>query len=62
MNNKHKKIYKKRNFIENYHLWLKKFPKIKSLYERSINSYKGLLLLGVSVIIYRRIIKNKNNK
>jgi len=57
LNNKQKKIYKKRNIIENYHSWLKKFQKVKSLYERNINSYKGLLLIAVSVIISRRIHK-----
>jgi hypothetical protein len=60
MNNKQKEIYKKRIIIENYHSWIKKFPKIKSLYERNIDSYKGLLLLGISIIINRRIVKNKS--
>ena len=59
MNNKQKQIYKKRTIIENYHSWIKKFSKIKSLYERNIDYYKGLLLLSISVIINRRIIKNK---
>lgn len=57
LNKKHKKIYKKRIIVENYHSWLKKFQKIASLYERNIDSYKGLLLLGISVIINRRIHK-----
>jgi hypothetical protein len=35
MNNKQKEIYKKRTIIENYHSWIKKFSKIKSLYERN---------------------------
>ena len=48
-------IYKKRIKVENYHSWIKKFPKIKSLYEKNINYYKGLLLIGVSIIISRRI-------
>lgn len=60
MNIKQKKIYKKRTIIENYHSWIKKFPKIKSLYERNIDSYKGLLLLGISLIINRRVVKNKS--
>jgi hypothetical protein len=59
MNTKQKKIYKKRIIIENYHSWIKKFPKVKSLYERKIKYYKGLLLIGISIIIQRRIIKNK---
>ena len=59
LNSKQKKIYKKRTIIENYHSWLKKFLKIKSLNERNISSYKGLLLLSISIIISRRTIKNK---
>lgn len=51
------KIYKKRIKLENFHSWIKKFSKIKSLYEKKINNYKGLLLLGMSIIVYRRIFK-----
>ena len=53
------KIYKNRIKIENYHSWIKKFHKIKYLHERNIEYYRGLVLLGVSIIISRRIIKNK---
>ena len=53
---KQKKIYKNRNKIENYHSWIKKFPKIKSLCERNIEYYKGLLFVSISIIINRRII------
>lgn len=35
------------------------FSKIKSLYERNICSYRGLLLIEISIIVHRRIIKNK---
>ena len=54
-NKRQNEIYKKRSIIENYHSWLKKFSKIKLLYERNIYSYRGLVLLGISVLIYRRI-------
>jgi len=56
-NVKQKKIYNKRIIVENYHSWLKKFSKIKSLHERKIESYMGLLFLSISIIINRRIIK-----
>lgn len=59
LNPKQKKIYKKRTIVENYHSWIKKFPKIKCLYERNIDSYRGLVLLGIAIIINRRIIKVK---
>ena len=52
------KIYKKRIKIENYHSWIKKFTKISSLHERNIDNYMGLLYLGISVIIQRRIWSN----
>jgi hypothetical protein len=56
--NKHDlKKYKKRIIVENYHSWIKKLCKIKYLYETNIENYKGLLLLlGISMIIYRRIV------
>lgn len=59
-NKKQKKIYNKRIIIENYHSWIKKFQKIKCLYEHNIDYYRGLLLLGISIVIHRRIIKNKS--
>lgn len=55
LNKKQLKIYKKRIKIENYHSWIKKFPKIKSLYERNIKNYIGLLYIAISIIISRRI-------
>jgi len=42
--------------IGNYHSWIKKFVKIQNLYETNIENYKGLLLLGLSIIVARRII------
>ena len=59
LNKTQKKIYKKRIIVENYHSWIKKFPKIKSLHERNIENYKGLLFLAISLIIKRRIVKNE---
>ena len=58
-NIKQAKIYKKRIKIENYHSWIKKFKKIKCLYEHNISNYYGLLMVAISVIINRRIINNK---
>jgi hypothetical protein len=47
--------YKKRIIVENYHSWLKKFTKVKTLNEKKTNYYRGLLLLAASTIIHRRI-------
>lgn len=54
-NNKQKRIYKKRNIIENYHSWIKKFVRIKSLYEKKMKYYEGNVLLCISIITSRRI-------
>lgn len=62
LNVKQKKIYKKRTIVENYHSWIKKFPKIHLLYEHNLENYKGLLLIAISIIIHRRILINKNQK
>lgn len=59
LNMKQKNILKKRHIVENYFSWIKRMPKIKHLYEKNINSYKGLLLIASSIIISRRILKNK---
>lgn len=53
------KIYKKRTKVENYNSWIKKFPKVKCLYERNISNYRGLLSLANSIIISRRVHKLK---
>ena len=47
-NKKQKKIYKRRHIVENYHSWLKKFKKIKCLYERKMENFKGLLFIGAA--------------
>ena len=49
------RIYKKRIIIENFFAWIKAYPKIDHLYEKTIKSYRGLLLLGISMLIYKRL-------
>ena len=48
------KIYKKRIIVENFFAWLKMFPKINKIYEKKIKSYNGLLLLAISIIVFKR--------
>jgi transposase len=55
LNNKQKGILKKRVIVENFFSWIKKFQKIKYLYERSIKNYNGLLLLTISIITFKRL-------
>lgn len=57
---KEEEIYRKRMKIENYHSWIKKFPKINALTERKLIYYEGFLLLGISIILHRRIFENKH--
>jgi len=58
-NKQENEIYKKRIIIENYHSWIKKFPKIKSIHEKLLHNYVGLLFLGMSMIISRRLVRVK---
>lgn len=39
--------------IENFFSWIKDYPKIDRIYEKTIESYKGLLLV-ISILIYKR--------
>jgi transposase len=48
------KIYRKRIIVENAFAWIKMHSKIDKYYEKTIKSYKGLLLLAVSIIIFKK--------
>lgn len=54
------KILKKRHVVENFFSWIKKFPKIKHLYERKIDSYKGLLFMSLIIILSRRVLNSNH--
>ena len=47
-------IYKKRIIVENSYAWLRMFAKIDRYYEKTLKSYRGLLLLAISIIIFKR--------
>ena len=49
------KIYRKRIIVENLFAWLKAYPKINCIYEKTLESFRGLLLLGISILIYKRL-------
>jgi len=55
LNKNEVKIYKKRIIVENFFSWLKKYPKIDKIYEKTLTSYKGLLMIVISLIIFNRI-------
>ena len=40
--------------IKNFFSWIIFYPKIDKIYEKTIESYRGLLLLAISMIIYKR--------
>jgi transposase len=48
------KKYRKRIIVENFFAWIKAYPKINIIYEKTLKSYTGLLLLGISMFIYKR--------
>ena len=48
------KIYRKRIIVENTFSWLKRNAKIDKIYEKTEESYMALLLLSISILIYKR--------
>lgn len=53
----HKK-FNKRTGIENLNSWVKQYGILNNMYEHTIDSYKGLLLLALSYIVF---VKHKKN-
>lgn len=56
LNSDQERLYKKRIKVEHLFSWIKKYPKINCIYEKSFESYKNLLLLVCSKIINDNII------
>ena len=48
-------IYRKRIIVEKFFAWLKRYPKVDRIYEKTNISYRGLLLMASSIIIFNRI-------
>jgi transposase len=53
---KEKVIYKKRIVVENYYSWVKQYPKLMFVFEKSITNYEKLLFLATSLIIFNRFL------
>lgn len=53
---KQKYIYKNRIVIENYYSWIKQFPKLMFVFEKSMNNYQQLLYLATSMLIFNRFL------
>lgn len=50
-----KKIYKKRIIVENYFAWITANPKLMRMYEKTIESYYGLVELANILLVSKRI-------
>jgi len=55
LNETEQRKYKKRRIIESTFAWLKQFPKINCLYEKTTSSFYGLLYLGACYIISNKM-------
>ena len=53
-----KLIYKKWIKVENYFSWIKQYPKLDKLYEKSIKSYLGLCTLASINMIVNKLVNS----
>ena len=53
---KQKHIYRNRMVIENYYSWIKQFPKLMFVFEKSMNNYQQILYLATSILIFNRFL------
>ncbi len=49
------KICKKRAIVENSYAWLKKYPKMNIVIEKTAKSYMGLVLLAYSLVVNNKL-------
>lgn len=47
--------YKKRIIVENYYGWLKMYPKMSCMYEKTAMSFENLVYFISSIILFNRI-------
>jgi hypothetical protein len=50
-----KKIYKKRIIVENSYAWIKAYPVLNRMNQKTIKSYMGLLFLANSLILIKKV-------
>lgn len=60
-NTKEKMIYKKRQIVENSFAWLKNFPSLNQIYQKTILSHNGLLQLSNSIMLTKKISNERNS-
>jgi len=53
--------YKTRQIVESSFAWLKEYPVVNQVYEKTMSSYNGLLQLVNSVILSKKIVKDHDN-
>ena len=56
------KMYKKRGISENCFAILQRYPAIINNYEKTIKSYRGLLLFALSIILHKKCVEIENEK
>ena len=61
LNARHKNILRKRYIVEHSFAWIKNMPILNQVYEKTIVSYKGLLMMGNTILLANKIIKERNN-
>lgn len=49
-------FHAKRWVVEAFHSWLKRFRKISPRYEKTLNSFCGLLALAIGMIVFNKVI------
>ena len=57
LNKEQKKKYKKRIIVENYFSWIMMNPKIMCMYEKTIESFNGLVYLASIYLLGKRLSK-----
>jgi len=55
LTSKEKEIYRKRIIVEKYFSWIKTYPKIDKIHEKTKKSYMGLLYLASIKILINRM-------
>ena len=53
---KNPEFHAKRWVVEAFHSWLKRFRKISPRYEKTLNSFCGLLALAMGMIVFNKVI------
>lgn len=59
LNIKEKRIYVNRQIVENSFAWLKNYPSLNQIYQKTIKSHNGLLQMANSMTLMKKIAKER---